>query len=168
MSQREVLAVLNDPVAQELLRSASLARLAYIGTDGTPRVIPIGFHWNGREIVVCTAPTAPKVRALQANEHVALTIDTEQHLPQQLLVRGSVRLDVVDGVPPEYLRATEKVLPEDQWDEFTAQVRSMYKQMVRITIVPAWARVFDFATGRVPAFLQRLAEERSAAGDGNE
>lgn len=168
MSHREVLAILNDPVAQELLRSASLVRLAYIGTDGTPRVIPIGFHWNGREIVVCTAPTAPKVRALRANEHVALTIDTEQQPPQQLLVRGTVTLDVVDGVPPEYLRANEKVLPQDQWDQFAAQVRGMYKQMARIAVVPAWARVFDFATGRVPAFLQRLAEERSAAVDGND
>jgi hypothetical protein len=27
-------------------------------------VIPIGFYWNGSQIVVCTAATAPKVKAL--------------------------------------------------------------------------------------------------------
>lgn len=166
MDQREALDVLNDPVSQELLGSSIPARLAYIGTDGTPRVIPIGFHWNGREIVVCTAPTSPKVRALQAHRHVALTIDTEQQAPKQLLVRGSVSLEVVDGVPAEFLRAAEKTFPDDQLDQFAEQARGMYKQMARITIVPTWAKVFDFATGRVPAFLQRLADEGSTAAAG--
>ena len=32
---------------EELLRTATLARLAYDGVDGTPRVIPIGFLWQG-------------------------------------------------------------------------------------------------------------------------
>jgi hypothetical protein len=27
-------------------------------------VIPIGFYWNGNQIVVCTATTAPKVKEL--------------------------------------------------------------------------------------------------------
>src|SRR6266542_251315 len=43
--------------------------------DGFPRVIPIGFWWNGTDIVVCTAPTAPKVKALGERPNVALTID---------------------------------------------------------------------------------------------
>ncbi|MGI8968205.1 MAG: pyridoxamine 5'-phosphate oxidase family protein [Chloroflexota bacterium] len=111
------------------MESAILARLAYIGNDGSPRVIPLGFHWTGREIVVCTASSSPKVRALQANRHVALTIDTEQQPPKQLLVRGTVSLEVVDGVPLEYILAAEKILPEDQWDQFAEQVRGIYKQM---------------------------------------
>jgi hypothetical protein len=42
------LELLNDPVARRLLASPVPARLAYTWTDGTPRVVPIGFHWNGR------------------------------------------------------------------------------------------------------------------------
>jgi nitroimidazol reductase NimA-like FMN-containing flavoprotein (pyridoxamine 5'-phosphate oxidase superfamily) len=38
--------------------------------------VPVGFHWNGQDVVVCTAPTAPKVKALSARPSVALTIDT--------------------------------------------------------------------------------------------
>ena len=41
-----------------LSRAATLLRLAY---NGFPRVIPIGFYWNGNQIVVCTAATAPNV-----------------------------------------------------------------------------------------------------------
>ncbi len=164
MERSEIIDTFNDPVAQELLQSAIPARLAYVGTDGTPRVIPIAFYWTGREIVICTSPTSPKAPALLANPHVALTIDTEQAPWKQLLVRGTVEIEVVDGIPPEYLRASEKTMPEEQWDHFAEQVRGMYPQMARITIVPAWAKVFDFSTGRLPAFLQRLAAERARPG----
>jgi hypothetical protein len=102
---------------------------------------------------------------LQTNKHVALTIDTDRQPSQQLLIRGIASLEVVDGVPPEYLKASEKVLPEEQWEQFAENVRGMYKQMARITIVPTWARVFDFGTGRLPAFLQRLAEEMTEPRD---
>ena len=38
------IALLNDPIAKELLHSTIPARLAYIGSDGGPRVVPIWFH----------------------------------------------------------------------------------------------------------------------------
>src|SRR6266540_3293799 len=53
---------LRHPDAEKLLHTPDPARLAYNGRDGFPRVIPIGFWWNGTDIVVCTAPTAPKVK----------------------------------------------------------------------------------------------------------
>jgi hypothetical protein len=54
------LALLNDPVAQGLLHSTNLARLAYMWRDGTPRVVPIWFHWDGEEIVLGSPPNAPR------------------------------------------------------------------------------------------------------------
>ncbi|MDQ2997194.1 MAG: hypothetical protein M3R61_09095 [Chloroflexota bacterium] len=44
--QQNIIQVLSDPLAQELLNSNIPARLAYTGPDGFPRVIPIGFLWN--------------------------------------------------------------------------------------------------------------------------
>src|SRR5262245_19356268 len=70
------LALLYDPVAQELLHSTIPARLAYVWRDGTPRVVPIWFHWNGTEVVLGTPLTAPKVQALSHNPKVVLTIDS--------------------------------------------------------------------------------------------
>jgi hypothetical protein len=64
-TQQGNLALLEDDVAQRLLRSPLPARLAYQWTDGTPRVIPIGFHWNGAELVFGTPPDAPKMKALR-------------------------------------------------------------------------------------------------------
>ena len=69
------LALLNDPVARQLLNSAIPARLAYCWTDGAPRVVPIWFEWDGTHVVLGTPARAPKLRALRARPDVALTID---------------------------------------------------------------------------------------------
>ena len=57
MDPHEVRAELARSDAQELLHSPSPARLAYNGPDGLPRVSPVGFLWNGEQIVVCSATT---------------------------------------------------------------------------------------------------------------
>jgi hypothetical protein len=46
MRQQDVARVLSDPLAQELMQSNIPARLAYVGPDGFPRAIPIGFREN--------------------------------------------------------------------------------------------------------------------------
>ena len=74
MPHDDVLQVLNDPLAQELLRSNIPARLAYTGRDGAPRAIPIAFHWTGQQFVLSTMRR--RCRRSQANPQVALTIDT--------------------------------------------------------------------------------------------
>lgn len=160
MTERADVAIqdLTEPGAQELLQKRSLARLAYLGGDGLPRVIPIAFYWTGERIVVCTADTAPKVRSLAARPHVALTIDTEDGPARELLIRGIAEIDVMDGVPEEFLLATAKSMDDDQQREFAAQVRSTYRRMARISIYPQWARFYDFGAGRVPAFLMKLMQ----------
>jgi nitroimidazol reductase NimA-like FMN-containing flavoprotein (pyridoxamine 5'-phosphate oxidase superfamily) len=157
MDSQDVARELNDPGAQELLRSATLTRLAYAGKDGFPRVIPIGFYWNGSAVVVCTAPISPKVAALSARPEVALTIDTDTVAARSLLIRGRAAIEEVDGIPEEYLLASGKAMDPAQLRDFEANVRSMYKQMSRISITPNWARYYDFGTGRIPGFLLRLA-----------
>ncbi len=147
------------PRARELLAAQPLARLAYTGPDGFPRVIPIGFHWASGQIIVCTVPSSPKVRALSARPHVALTIDTDDGpASRALFIRGVASIDVVDGVPGEYLAAATKAMDTEQARSFEAHVRAIYKQMARITIQPRWARYYDFGAGRVPEFLQKLGQ----------
>jgi len=68
------LQLLQHPASKELLQSTIPARLAYVWTDGTPRVVPIWFHWNESDFVLAIPPKAPKVKALAKNPNVALTI----------------------------------------------------------------------------------------------
>jgi hypothetical protein len=157
MNAQDVARELNTPGAQELLHSAALARLACSGRDGFPRVIPIGFYWNGEHVIVCTAPISPKVAALPARPQVALTIDTDTSPASALLIRGVAATQTVGGVPAEYIEASAKTMDPAQLQDFEAHVRSVYKQMSRIAITPHWARFYDFGTGRVPAFLLKLS-----------
>ncbi|MCV7370301.1 pyridoxamine 5-phosphate oxidase [Mycolicibacterium duvalii] len=164
MTAEELARELAHPGAQQLL-SGAMARLAYNGPDGFPRVVPVGFHWNGKRIVVSTAPTSPKARALAVRPEVALTIDTGS-TPEEakaLLVRGVAILDTVEGVSDEYLESARNSLDDAAFTEFERNVRATYPQMVRISIEPRWARFFDFGAGRLPAFLADLV----GGGDGS-
>jgi nitroimidazol reductase NimA-like FMN-containing flavoprotein (pyridoxamine 5'-phosphate oxidase superfamily) len=166
MNADEIRSELDQPGAQELLTSAALLRLAYSGPDGTPRVIPIGFLWTGSAIVVCTSTTSPKGRAIRSRPHVAVTIDTGAGPSdaRSLLVRGPAAVETVDGIPPEYIAASAKTMSPEEVAGFEQAVQAMYPQMVRISITPDWARYYDFGGGRLPATLQRLAEEAAQRG----
>lgn len=147
MDRHDVAEVLAKPISQELLGSSIPARLAYTGIDGAPRVIPIGFWWTGEHVVMATVPKSAKVAALRRNPQVALTVDTQdQWPPRVLLVRGEATLELVDGVPADYLKASRKVVPATEWDGWEQGVRALYQQMVVITVEPRWAKLLDFET----------------------
>src|SRR5215475_4649204 len=84
------LGLLRHPIAERLFASTELARLAYIGRDGGPRVIPVGFVWDGTELVVATFAASPKVSALCDRPEVAVTIDRAGPPPEVLMLRGAV------------------------------------------------------------------------------
>jgi hypothetical protein len=134
--------------------------LAYVGLDGCPRAIPIGFHWNGAQFVLRTVPHAPKGPALKTNPKVAFTVDTNGFPPHVFTGARYCRIDIVDGVPPEYFAASRKVVGPDQWVAFEAQVRVMYKQIARIKITPLWAKLLDFQT-RFPTPIEKLIRRAS-------
>lgn len=146
------LGLLQHPAAQELLHSKIPARIAYIATDGTPRVVPIWFHWNGREIVMATPPKAPKLKALAKNPKVSLTIDDNTFPHKVLLIRGSARLEPVEGIVPEYAAAAERYFDAALAKSWLGQLRTQVSSMVRITITPEWVGLLDFQT-RFPSAL---------------
>ena len=146
------LGLLQHPASQELLQSKIPARLAYVWTDGSPRVIPIWFHWNGKEIVMGTPAKAPKLKALAKNPRVSLTIDDNVFPHKVLLVRGTARLEPVDGVVPEYAMAAERYFGAEQGKAWAAQMGKMVQSMVRVTITPTWVGLLDFQT-RFPSAL---------------
>jgi hypothetical protein len=146
------LELLQNPVAQELLHSKIPARLAYIWMDGTPRVVPIWFHWNGHALVIATPPKAPKLKALAKNPKVSLTIDDNTFPHKVLLIRGIASLQQVDGIVPEYAAAAELYFGREQGLAWIQQVRRMMPAMVKVTITPEWVAVLDFQT-RFPSAI---------------
>jgi hypothetical protein len=166
MKQSEIDDILSRPLSQELLKRG-LVRLAYTAKDGTPRCIPTGFTWNGSTIVTCTPANAPKLRSLRHNPVVALTIDTDDHPPKILLIRGTAELDAVDGIPDEFvsMNSPTQMTPE-QRETWETEIRSLYADgMVRIVITPTWAKLIDFENTlpqAVAELVQRRAERQGA------
>lgn len=144
--------LLDHPASKELLRSTIPARLAYVWTDGTPRVVPVWFHWNGKEFVLGTPSKAPKLKALAKNPKVALTIDDNTFPHKVLLVRGTARLETVKGVDPEYSQAAERYFGPELGKAWVTRLASMVSEMVRVSITPEWAGLLDFQT-RFPSAL---------------
>jgi Pyridoxamine 5'-phosphate oxidase len=162
MDAHEVATELAKPIAQQLLGSSIPARLAYTGLDGDPRVVPLGFHWDGTHMVVCTVPTSAKVRALAKNPRVAITIDTDAYPPRVLLIRGSASLELVDGVPEVYIEASRRIVPESEFAGWEAGVRALYQHMTVITITPHWAKLLDFET-TIPKAVADIVADMQAA-----
>jgi hypothetical protein len=168
MHPQDVTEVLAKPISRELLGSSIPARLAYVGVDGEPRAIPIGFWWTGEHLVMATVPKAAKVRALRQNPRMALTIDTQNEWPPRvLLIRGAARVELVDGVPEEYVSASRKVVPVEHFEGWEQGVRALYDEMVVITVEPDWAKLLDFET-TIPQAVEDLIRARtgSASADG--
>lgn len=154
--------LLDDPVAQQLLVSPTPARLAYNWRDGTPRVVPIGFHWNGSEIVLGTPVDAPKMQVLRDGAKVALTIDTDRMPYKTLMIRGTIRTDTVDGIAPEYAQMTIRVFGEEVGSAWLENVRPLMPRMARIFVRPDWVGILDFET-RFPSALERAMAESQGA-----
>jgi hypothetical protein len=144
-------ALLDDPVAQELLNSRHPAHLAYTWRDGTPRVVPIWFHWTGSAVVMASPANAPKVHALNGGSQVAVTIDSYEFPYKVLYLRGRIAVDDVVGVAPEYAAAARRYFGEEQGAAWIGQLPADMV-MRRMTLRPEWVGVLDFQT-RLPSAI---------------
>ena len=154
------LRLLETDLAQQLLDSSIPARLAYVATDGTPRVVPTWFEWNGAEVVMATYVAganagirhpAARLAALRANPFVALTIDTEAFPPRSLTMRGRAAIDEVDGLAPEYVASAHRYLGAGAAD-MVAGMDQPGTVQARIVVRPTWVGLLDFAE-RLPSAL---------------
>lgn len=147
-----------EPV-RRLLQADQPARFAYIAPDGTPRVVPTWFHWNGAELVMPTFISAPHVTrpslrlaALARNPHVAVTIDTNSFPPEALNIRGRAEVTEVDGIPDEYASAAVRYLGRSAADTYLSDIDQPETRMARISVMPRWVGFIDFHN-RMPAAL---------------
>ena len=158
-AKRGDLAFLAHPVAQELLQSRLPTRLAYIAGDGTPRVVPMQFHWTGEEVVLSCWPDDPKATALRVHPVVAISIDTAEPPFRVLQIRGTATVSLVEGVSPEMVAASSRYMGPEAGQAWVEQAARLSPQTVRIAIRPTWVDVLDFET-RLPGGMVRRLRAR--------
>ncbi len=150
MARQGSLELLEDPVAAALFGSANPARLAYTWMDGSPRVVPIWFHWNGDQFILGSPQKAPKLKALAADPRVALTIDDNSFPHKVLLVRGRSSIELLDDVVLEYALSATRYFGPEQGPAWVSTLRG--KPMARIAITPGWVGILDFQS-RFPSAM---------------
>ena len=94
------------PEAREVLESDELAHLATLNTDGSPQVTCVWVGVEGDEIVSGHLGRWQKVRNIERDPRVALSIETrrtnEMGMREYLVVHGSARIQ--EGGAPELLQ----------------------------------------------------------------
>jgi hypothetical protein len=152
------LRLLDTDAAQRLLRSTVPARLGYLATDGTPRVVPTWHLWTGEELIMSTYVRNPlwgitrparRLAALRANPAVAVTIDTDGQPPTVLMLRGRVSITETQGVSDEQATAARRFLGEEGGRQYVASAEHPDTVMARIALRPSWVGLLDFQT-RMP------------------
>jgi hypothetical protein len=159
--KRGDLSLLDHPVARELLQARMPARLAYLAVDGTPRLVPMQFHWTGDEIVLSCFPDDPKAAALRKYPDVAISIDTAEPPFKVLQVRGTAAVATVDTLPPEAVAAAIRTMGPEGGQAFAERAARLSPTYVRIAVRPTWVDVLDFET-RLPAGMERQLAARRA------
>jgi PPOX class probable F420-dependent enzyme len=144
----------DDPVVAKLLDGPNLARVAYIGLDGRPKVVPIWFTYDAERerIVMVTGPKADKVPALLKHPAIAMTIDTSTPPYAALLISGDATVEDTDGMASEYPGIVQRYLGAGA-EAYLAPMRGRVKTQRRISVAVRSWRVLDFVK-RFPKSLR--------------
>ena len=146
-----------DKLAQDLLSSPIVARLAYTWRDGSPRVVPMWFHWTGEDILMGAPPNSPKMNVLAARPLVAVSIDTVEWPYKWLTLRGTASVQVSAQPFAEYLTMARRYLGDAGGEQFLKALHQTFQGWARIAIRPTEVRILDFQ-GRFPSAWSAKAQ----------
>ena len=154
MPKQGSVALLQEPLALELLAAGIPAHLAYTWKDGTPRVVPMWFHWTGDAIAMVCPPDSSKLKVIKDGTPVTVSIDYEAWPARLLSVRGTATTQSIEGEAEFYDEMVRKYLG-DGTDDWRAMYRKLCPTVVQLIITPEWVSLIDVAHNRFPNALEK-------------
>ncbi|MGD9933401.1 MAG: PPOX class F420-dependent oxidoreductase [Dehalococcoidia bacterium] len=111
------------------LAETRIAKLVTLNADGGPNVVPVWFEWDGAGACVFTTRTSAKVRRIQRDPRVALSVEEGVGVPEAWVsIEGTATVEdagawgVIERLTPRYYdaaRARETLLSwgqmKDEW-----------------------------------------------------
>lgn len=95
---------------EDLLRSTALAHVSTIGPRGEPQSNPVWFDWDGEHIKFSQTKTRQKLRNLNRDPRIALSIVDPENPLRYLEIRGEVErveedpeLEFISAMSEKYL-----------------------------------------------------------------
>ena len=72
----------------EFLKSQKILRLATIGKNNTPHIVPVWYMYSSKKIYIGTNTRTQKIKNLKKNNHVAFLVDVGTKSPNIYGVKG--------------------------------------------------------------------------------
>lgn len=117
-----------------LTDEARTGKLATVGADGRPHVVPIWFILDGETIVFTTGRGSAKARHMRRDPRVALCVDDEAPPFAFVLIEGTAQLTLN---PPEMLEWTTRIgghyMGAARAEEYGRRNAALDELLVRVT-----------------------------------
>src|SRR5258708_12023563 len=75
-----------------LLQGARMGKVATVGPDRLPHVIPVWFHLDGDDIIFITGNNTMKAKNLRHEDHVAMCVDDEHPPYAYAEIEGTLKI----------------------------------------------------------------------------
>ncbi len=79
----------------EFLKSQKVLRLATIGNDSSPHIVPVWYLYSSKKIYIGTNTRTQKVRNLKKNKRIAFCIDVGINAPNIFGVNGKGKANLI-------------------------------------------------------------------------
>ena len=81
------------------LGEARIGKLVTLRADGSPAVVPIWFEWDGESATIFTSRTSAKVRRIQADPRVALSVEEPAGAAEAwATIEGTATIEETGGI----------------------------------------------------------------------
>lgn len=74
------------------LKADTIAWLTTVRPNGQPDSVPVWFLWDGDTVLIYSRPNAPKIRNLESNPRVSVTIDDTKGGGDVIRIEGAAEL----------------------------------------------------------------------------
>jgi PPOX class probable F420-dependent enzyme len=113
---------------RDLLDKKSFAHLATVGPDGSPQVTPVWVDYDGTHVRFNTAKGRVKVKNLERNPKVALSIQDPDNPYRYVQVRGRIADVTENGADAHIDALAKKYIGQDRYPyRKPGEVRVTYK-----------------------------------------
>jgi PPOX class probable F420-dependent enzyme len=111
-----------SPEVAKRLRQEQIIWFTTVSPKGIPTPNPVWFYWDGADFLVYSQPESFRVRNIQGNPHVALTLQGVDGLGNNVvIISGEAQLTFDNQrIPDGYWNKFKQLLQNDTPEEMTA------------------------------------------------
>ena len=117
------------------LREDHIGWLATIRPDGRPHLVPIWFYWTGKELIANAEPGSQKIKNMQANPFLSLSLDDTHGGKEPIVLEGRASIGSIaddDAAMSLFYEKYRETMTQMKWPE--EEARKTHSVLIRITI----------------------------------